>query len=305
MIKDDLNFGRIGLRKDVIGFMRHIIRRAEHYSDYEEPTDPYHKLGKTNSVTGTKVGTTSPSSGSCRGSRTPAANTAKPQSSQAAGKGRAKNPPDCLNPSCYLEHYLRECQNTIQERKDELYAELAERRKNNGEQRYTRRGTGAIQNLPSNVAAAGRQAHQNGGAKSMPAVGSPPAGRVKVSFQSAVDCIALPDSGADDNVMPRSLVERIEESGLFIPIRTLKTPVRVDMAFQEPGITAKVHHQAQLTVELHLAAGLLRLRNCKWLIVEHDMDEVLLGRPLIQALGLDAAEHLSAVRDEYNNIDRF
>jgi hypothetical protein len=198
--------------------MRHVIRRAEHYSDYEEPTDPYHKLGKPNSVTGTNTGTTSPSSGSCRGSRTPAANIAKTQSTQPAGKGRAKNPPDCLNPSFSLKHYLRECHNTIQEQKDELYAELAERRKNNGEQRSTRRDTGAIQNIPSNVAAAGRQAHQSGGAKSVRAVGPPPACRVKVSFQSAVDCIALPDSGADDNVIPRSLVERLEESGLFIPM---------------------------------------------------------------------------------------
>jgi Aspartyl protease len=135
------------------------------------------------------------------------------------------------------------------------------------------------------------------------AVGPPPAGRVKVSFQSAVDCIALPDSGADDNVIPRSLVERLEEIELFIPTRILKTPVRVDLAFQGPGLTAEVHHQAQLTVELHLAAGPLRLRNFKWLIVEHDMDEVFIGRTLLQALGLDAAEHLSAVRDEYNNMD--
>jgi hypothetical protein len=262
--------------------MRHVIRRAEHYSDYEEPTDPHHKLGKPNSVTGTNTGTKSPSSGSYRGSRTPVANTANTQSSQPAGKGRAKNPPDCLNPSCSLKHYLRECQNTSQERKDELYAELAERRKNNGEQRSTRRDTGAIQNLPSNIAAAGRQAHQSGGAKSVRAVGPPPAGRVKVYFQSAVDCIAFPDSGADDNVIPRSLVERLEESGLFIPTRTLKTPTRVDLAFQGPGLTAEVHHQAQLTVELHLAAGPLRLRNCKLLIVEHDMDEVLIGRPLLQ-----------------------
>jgi hypothetical protein len=90
---------------------------------------------------------------------------------------------------------------------------------------------------------------------------------------------------------------------LLQPTRTLKTPVRVDLAFQGPGLTAEVHHQAQLTVELHLAAGPLRLRNCKWLIVEHDMDEVLIGRPLLQSLGLDAAEHLSEVRDEYNNMD--
>jgi hypothetical protein len=86
-IKDDLTFGHIGLRKDFLGFMRHVIRRAEHYSDYEEPTDPYHKLGKPNSVTGTNTGTTSPSTGSCRGSRNPAANTANTQSTQLERAG--------------------------------------------------------------------------------------------------------------------------------------------------------------------------------------------------------------------------
>jgi hypothetical protein len=55
-IKDDLTFGHIDLRKDFLGFMRHVIRKAENYSDYEDPTDPHHKLGKSNSVTGQKLG---------------------------------------------------------------------------------------------------------------------------------------------------------------------------------------------------------------------------------------------------------
>jgi hypothetical protein len=79
--------------------------------------------------------------------------------------------------------------------------------------------------------------------------------------------------------------------------------VRVDLAFQVLGLTAEVHHQAQLTVELHLAAEPLLRRNCNWLIVEHDMNEVLIGRPLLKALGLDAAEQFSAVRNEYNKMD--
>jgi hypothetical protein len=33
------------------------------------------------------------------------------------------------------------------------------------------------------------------------------------------------------------------------------------------------------------------------------MDEVLIGRHLLQSLGIDPAEHLSTVRDEYNNMD--
>jgi hypothetical protein len=33
------------------------------------------------------------------------------------------------------------------------------------------------------------------------------------------------------------------------------------------------------------------------------MDEVLLGRPLLEALGLDAPTHLSVARENYNNMD--
>jgi hypothetical protein len=36
-VQDDLNFGHIGLKKDFLGFMQHVIRRAELYCDYEEP----------------------------------------------------------------------------------------------------------------------------------------------------------------------------------------------------------------------------------------------------------------------------
>jgi hypothetical protein len=33
------------------------------------------------------------------------------------------------------------------------------------------------------------------------------------------------------------------------------------------------------------------------------MDEVLIGRPLLEALGLNACEHLSSVRDDYQDMD--
>jgi hypothetical protein len=68
-------------------------------------------------------------------------------------------------------------------------------------------------------------------------------------------------------------------------------------------MSAVVKEQAQLTVELHLLAGPLRLRNLRWLVTENDMDEVLLGRPLLKALGLDAPAHLEAARDSYQDLD--
>jgi hypothetical protein len=95
----------------------------------------------------------------------------------------------------------------------------------------------------------------------------------------------------------------MEDAGVFVPIRNLKQPVRVELAFQGPGLGAEVRQQAQLTVDIHLTAGPLRLRNCKWLIAEKEMDEVLIGRPFLEALGLSAREHLCAVRDNYQNMD--
>jgi hypothetical protein len=209
-----------------------------------------------------------------------------------------------LNPACSLKHYLKDFQNTTAARKDELYAELSGRRKQNGEQRTTRQDAAKSASYilrkaptPANLSASG------GVAKGIRASALPPAGRLKISFQSTFDCIALPDSGADDNVMPRSVVTELKENGLFVPLRTLKTPLSVELAIQGLGLKAEFHQQAQLNVELRLAAGPLCLRNCKWLIAEHEMDEVLLGRPLLEALGLNAQEHLSSVRDDYQNMD--
>jgi hypothetical protein len=68
-------------------------------------------------------------------------------------------------------------------------------------------------------------------------------------------------------------------------------------------MVAVVREQAQLTVELDLSVGPLRLRNVRWLVTENDMDEVLLGRPLLKALGLDVPAHLEAVREDYQDLD--
>jgi hypothetical protein len=38
-------------------------------------------------------------------------------------------------------------------------------------------------------------------------------------------------------------------------------------------------------------------------VTDNDMDEVLLVRPLLKALGLDAPSHLEAVRDDYQDLD--
>jgi hypothetical protein len=300
-LRDDLDLAHVGLENDFLGFMRHVICRAEFYADYEDNPSAQPSSGKISDLGGGKQdrGDRGAGSGSSTKSQMPIV-----KNTRAPVVGKTKINPDCLNPECSLKHYLKDCSNTTKARKDELYAEFAERRKQNGEQRMTRStaaGTSALH--PTRAKSLSGPLLSGTGATAERFFAAPPAGRLKVSFQSGLDWIALPDSGADDNVIPRSLVESLEEQGVFVPIRTLKAPMRVELAIQGPGLSAEVRQQAQLNVELHLAAGPLCLRNVKWLVVEHAMDEVLLGRPLLEALGLDAPTHLSAARENYNNMD--
>jgi hypothetical protein len=248
--KDDLNFGHIGLKKDFLGFMQHVIRRAEQYSDYEEPEMSSQSSEKP---PGIPVSEAERASGQSH-----RASTTKPPSAE-----KPKTPPDFLNLSCSLKNFLKECSKKTKERKDELYAELAERRRSQGEQRSTRSSmTKAVLPLSaaSNILSTALLKTNTAG-KAVRAGSKTRAGRLAVSFQSVVEVTAIPDSGADDNVIPRSPIQKLEEKGVFVPVRTLKSPIRVELAVQGPGLSADVRQQAQLIVELYLAAGPLRLRN--------------------------------------------
>jgi hypothetical protein len=57
---------------------------------------------------------------------------------QSTNEGKSKDLPTCLNPSCNILNYLKDCKNTSKDVKDQLYAERARIRPENGEQRTTR-----------------------------------------------------------------------------------------------------------------------------------------------------------------------
>ncbi len=105
-----------------------------------------------------------------------------------------------------------------------MYAELAERRRAQGEPRSTRSSTTkAVLPLPaaSNMFRAALQ-NTNTAGKAVRVGSKTRAGRLAVTFQSVLDVTAIPDSGADDNVIPRSLIQKLEDKGVFVPVRTLK-----------------------------------------------------------------------------------
>jgi hypothetical protein len=134
-VKDDLNFGHTNLKKDFLLFMQHCIRRAEQYAEYEDADSSTSNPSKT---PGTKVVGVALSSANKLVAQGQSAGTTP---ARPAFAGKIKNTPDCLNPECSMKHMLKDCKTTSKERKDELFEELAARRKTAGEQRVTRRDT--------------------------------------------------------------------------------------------------------------------------------------------------------------------
>jgi hypothetical protein len=59
----------------------------------------------------------------------------------------------------------------------------------------------------------------------------------------------------------------------------------------------------RMNIVISLPCGQLRLRRLKFLVVDQEMDEVLLGRPLLAALGFDLTSHLEKVFDQIDDMD--
>jgi hypothetical protein len=129
------------------------------------------------------------------------------------------------------------------------------------------------------------------------------AGRLVASFGIEQEMAVLPDLGSDENVLPQSLINSLEAAGMFVPVRSLPTPVKLELEVQGPGRSTIVRRQAQLSIELYIPAGPLRIRNTQWLICEDSMDEVLLGRPVLHTLGINAEAHLMSARDSLQDFD--
>lgn len=111
----------------------------------------------------------------------------------------------------------------------------------------------------------------------------------------------MPDYGAEDKVVSQQNIRRLSESGTFVPTQRLNQPITLQLTAKSK--TAIAAERVQLTLTLQLEAGPLRMRNVQFLVLEEDFDEVLLGRPIMNMLGIDVTEHLNTVRVEFNDMD--
>ncbi len=114
-------------------------------------------------------------------------------------------------------------------------------------------------------------------------------GRWRACVENVYKCVALGESGADTSGIPRSAMEVIANTGKKFTIEPFGKPVELEtFANMHSASSFTASARAWLTIRSSLHCGTLRLKKVEFfLVVDQEMDEVILGRPLLKALGYD------------------
>lgn len=109
---------------------------------------------------------------------------------------------------------------------------------------------------------------------------------------------------ADANFIDASLLSRIENTGAKVITENLKPPRQFNLAAAAPdGSQPKLVCSKAITVdvEVHIRHGTgLVLRGSRWLVSEQRVPEPLLGRPVLEFLGLNTPEIFHSAAERYN-----
>ena len=178
----------------------------------------------------------------------------------------------CLNTKCDLIHPLRECKNTTDAEKDELF------KKRRAGKHWKK--VSALRGIKLTE------------------------GRWKATVEDKITSVALGDIGADWSAVPQRMIDDLQACGVYISTTALEKPIELEVAVKMPqNISIKAVSKARLNIKLMLPCGPLRLRRVEFLVIDHDMEEILLGRPLLKCLGFDLETHLAKIRTQFDDVD--
>lgn len=114
-----------------------------------------------------------------------------------------------------------------------------------------------------------------------------------------VHAIGLGDSGADMSAILISVFNEIRRKHPKTPFQQFEKPLVLEPAVKVRGqtgvLTASGKTKLSLTIVLPNTGLPVRIRDVDFLISDEEMAEVLLGRPLLKAMGFDLAKHLQKV----------
>jgi len=189
---------------------------------------------------------------------------------------------DCLNPKCNEKHPLKHCQNTSPDEKKILYDKFYENRKKNKASKVVSSYTDGS-DLPD--------AEE---------------GRYRIFIEDNVVAVALGDYGADFSAISEDIAAKVQSSDTKVAFKKFDKPMQLECAFKTESrvkFTASRSVVLSITIVLPGSNIPVRIRGIEFIVVDQPMDEVLLGRPFLKAIGFDLNRHLEEVRDKVHDRD--
>lgn len=127
------------------------------------------------------------------------------------------------------------------------------------------------------------------------------------TFADTIEALVLADNGSDDNLLPPDMLKKLLQCKPDLKVTLLDNPIEYSMAVdaQTKSGVAKVVCDRTVKADVHLRirhGSTLLLRNVEWAVSKQDAKHVLIGRPLLEALGLDMKNILEAACDRNNGI---
>ncbi len=190
--------------------------------------------------------------------------------------------PKCLNPRCNGRHLVKNCPNTSEELKKKLLTELYANVK---ESRFDRKNKLALNMMH------GTSSHNSSLFTGI--------------FCDNISVVVMADNGSDDNLMPPHVLRACPDT----LVSELDSPIEFKMAVNsKPGQEEYIivcNQSVRASVPLNIRHGTnIFLSNVTLVVPSNPCDTVLLGRPLLEALGLNVREILLAASDKHEGVVR-
>jgi predicted aspartyl protease len=116
-------------------------------------------------------------------------------------------------------------------------------------------------------------------------------GRWTTVFEGKYQCIYMADTGSDYSTIPRTAADAMIKAGAYVKEKVYDQPKEGQVAFSIIGAPVVANAEVIVDIKIQLPCGPLCLRRVPFVIIEAEMDEALLGRPLLEILGFCIDDH--------------
>ena len=302
-VERDLEFEKKELNADFHQFYSYVIKTAvacDAFVSIKEPPTPAPKGRPTKPSREASNAADSQTEASPQGQGSGSGNT-----SHTTGSAPTPSPVPkpafsamCLNSQCDGKHPLASCSRTSREVKKTLIDQYR-----TAKQRLTDAGVNrseAAVKATEEVRQAHSSSSRSNRARVTPATSvEDDCHLLEAVLCGKLTCQAMLDNGSDDNTMSQQTIDKLVELGVRVEAEHLNLPVCITLTSTSHQVMS--YKRAKLSILLKLRTGPLMLRNVRFLVLDAPYEEVILGRPLMTAFGIDFKERLNEIRSWAHN----